>query len=120
MPKQITAENGLGFPAANPRPTRRALLLGGLGLLAMAVGLLAARVGTPVLLVFLALGMLAGEDGPGGIQFDDFAMTYLAGSVALGVLYDHYIWGLVALSVGAQIAAIPVFFIGSVESGTSS
>jgi hypothetical protein len=34
LPKQKTAENGLGFPAANPRPTRRALLLGGLGLLA--------------------------------------------------------------------------------------
>jgi MFS family permease len=49
-----------------------------------------------------------------------YGVAWLAGSVALGVLYDHYIWGLVALSVGAQIAAIPVFFIGSVESGTPS
>ena len=62
------------------------LIGGGLGLLAIAVGLLAARIGTPVLLVFLALGMLAGEDGPGGIVFDDFAVTYLAGSVALVVI----------------------------------
>jgi hypothetical protein len=31
---------------------------------------------------------------------------------------DDYNYRLVALSVGAQIAAIPVFFIGSVESGT--
>ena len=31
-----------------------------------------------------------------------------------GVLYDHYVWGVVAFSVGGQIAAIPVFFIGSI------
>ena len=43
-----------------------------------------------------------------------YGVAWLAGSVALGVLYDHYICGLVALSVGAQIGAIPVFFIGSV------
>jgi uncharacterized membrane protein YdjX (TVP38/TMEM64 family) len=40
--------------------------------------------------------------------------------VALGVLYDHYIWGFVALSVGAQIGAIPAFFIGSVVGGRGS
>jgi len=62
------------------------LIGGGLGLLAIAAGLFAARIGTPVLLVFLGLGMLAGEDGPGGIVFDDFAATYLAGSVALVVI----------------------------------
>lgn len=62
------------------------LIGGGLGLLAIGAGLFAARIGTPVLLVFLALGMLAGEDGPGGIVFDDFQMTYLAGSVALVVI----------------------------------
>jgi MFS family permease len=49
-----------------------------------------------------------------------YGVAWLAGSMALGVLYDHYIWGLVVLSVGAQIAAIPVFFIGSVESGMGS
>ena len=59
------------------------LIGGGLGLVAIGAGLFAARIGTPVLLVFLALGMLAGEDGPGGITFDDFGATYLAGSVAL-------------------------------------
>ncbi len=63
------------------------LLVGGaLGLVAIAAGLFAARIGTPVLLVFLALGMIAGEDGPGGIPFDDFGVTYLVGSVALVVI----------------------------------
>ena len=45
-----------------------------------------------------------------------YSVAWLAGSAALGVLYDHYIWGLVALSVGAQIAAIPVFFVGASNS----
>ncbi len=30
--------------------------------------------------------MLAGEDGPGGIHYDDFASAYLVGSVALAVI----------------------------------
>ncbi|MES2564418.1 MAG: potassium/proton antiporter, partial [Pseudomonadota bacterium] len=46
----------------------------------------AARAGTPLLLVFLALGMLAGEDGPGGIQFNDVRLTYLIGCIALGII----------------------------------
>jgi cell volume regulation protein A len=36
--------------------------------------------------VFLVLGMLAGEDGPGGIRFDDFETAYLIGTLALAVI----------------------------------
>ena len=57
-----------------------------LGVLSVLAGLLSRRLGAPVLLVFLVLGMLAGEDGPGGIQYDDFASAYLVGSVALAVI----------------------------------
>jgi cell volume regulation protein A len=39
-----------------------------------------------LLLVFLGLGMFAGEDGPGGIEFDDYAGAYLVGSVALAAI----------------------------------
>jgi cell volume regulation protein A len=39
-----------------------------------------------LLLAFLGLGMLAGEDGPGHIRFDDFRISYLIGSVALAVI----------------------------------
>jgi NhaP-type Na+/H+ and K+/H+ antiporter len=62
------------------------LLAGALGLLSIFVGLASARFGAPLLLVFLVLGMLAGEDGPGGIVYDDFWASYLIGSVALVVI----------------------------------
>src|SRR3954469_19083871 len=51
--------------------------------------LLALRFGAPLLLVFLLIGMLAGESGPGQIRFDDVRTTYLVGSVALAlILFD--------------------------------
>lgn len=63
------------------------ILLGGvLGVLSVLLGLISRRLGAPVLLVFLALGMLAGEDGVLGIRFKDFSIAYLVGSVALAVI----------------------------------
>jgi potassium/hydrogen antiporter len=51
--------------------------------------LVALRFGAPLLLVFLLIGMLAGESGPGGMKFDDVHTTYLVGSVALAlILFD--------------------------------
>jgi potassium/hydrogen antiporter len=51
--------------------------------------LVATRFGAPLLLVFLLVGMLAGQDGPGGIIFNNYSLTYLVGSVALAVvLFD--------------------------------
>jgi cell volume regulation protein A len=44
------------------------------------------RLGAPLLLVFLAVGLLAGEDGPGQIHFNDAHVAYLIGSVALAVI----------------------------------
>ncbi len=67
------------------------LILIGAGLIFVSIfaGLVSARVGAPLLLVFLALGMLAGEDGPGGIAFDDFQSAYTIGAAALAiVLFD--------------------------------
>ena len=51
--------------------------------------LIATRAGAPLLLVFLVVGMLAGQDGPGGIVFNDYSLTYLVGMIALSiVLFD--------------------------------
>jgi len=55
-------------------------------LVGMLSSLVATRFGAPLLLVFLVVGMLAGEDGPGGIVFDDYRMTYLVGMIALSVI----------------------------------
>jgi len=50
--------------------------------------LVAMRFGAPLLLVFLLVGMGAGESGL-GIKFDDVRTTYLVGSVALAlILFD--------------------------------
>jgi potassium/hydrogen antiporter len=51
--------------------------------------LVAMRFGAPLLLVFLLIGMLAGESGIGGIRFDDVKVAYTVGAVALGlILFD--------------------------------
>ncbi|WP_322514694.1 potassium/proton antiporter [Rhodopseudomonas palustris] len=67
-----------------------AILLGAVLVMAgILSSLLALRFGAPLLLVFLVLGMLAGEAGPGGLKFDDLSTTYLVGSVALAlILFD--------------------------------
>ena len=51
--------------------------------------LVALRFGAPLLLVFLIVGMLAGEEGPGGIRFNDVHTAYIVGSIALAlILFD--------------------------------
>ena len=67
-----------------------AILLGAVLVMAgILSSLLALRFGAPLLLVFLFIGMAAGDSGPGGLQFDDVRTTYLVGSVALAlILFD--------------------------------
>src|SRR5215216_1090851 len=67
-----------------------AILLGAVLVMAgILSSLLALRFGAPLLLVFLLIGMLAGDAGPGQLSFDDVRTTYLVGSVALAlILFD--------------------------------
>jgi cell volume regulation protein A len=67
-----------------------AILLGAVLVMAgILSSLLALRFGAPLLLVFLLIGMLAGDSGPGQLRFDDVRSTYLVGSVALAlILFD--------------------------------
>jgi potassium/hydrogen antiporter len=65
------------------------LLVGGLLAASTVVALAAARTGVPVLVAFLALGMALGSDGPGGIDFDDAALTRRIGTIGLAlILYE--------------------------------
>lgn len=49
-------------------------------------GVISARAGFSFLLVFLVVGTLAGVDGPGGLVFDDFKLSFWVGNVALAVI----------------------------------
>lgn len=66
------------------------LLIGGiLILLGIVSSKFSARFGVPVLVLFLALGMLAGSEGIGGIAFENYELAHGIGTVALAlILYD--------------------------------
>lgn len=67
--------------------TTHLILIGAVFLLASILASSAVtRVGAPLLLVFLVLGMLAGEDGPGGIAFNDIQSAHLIGTMSLAVI----------------------------------
>jgi cell volume regulation protein A len=93
---------GLGLACAASRmltctmssaePNATALLLTTCGvLLAVSVAFSRAsqRAGVPIALIFLAIGMLAGSEGIGGIAFEDYRFAFRLGSVALAlILFD--------------------------------
>jgi potassium/hydrogen antiporter len=62
------------------------LIVSGLVALSIFSSILSFRIGAPLLLVFLGVGLIAGEDGLGGLHFDDTRAAYLVGSVGLAVI----------------------------------
>jgi potassium/hydrogen antiporter len=79
-----------GIGAMEPMPTALLLLVIGALLLASALFTRAsARVGLPVALLFMLLGMLAGEEGFGGIVWNDYGLAFRLGTIALVlILFD--------------------------------
>ena len=79
----------MGFDS-EPRSTAIALVvIGVLMTLSVLLSRASGRIGVPISLFFLVLGMLAGEEGLAGIAFDDFGFTFRLGTVALVlILFD--------------------------------
>jgi potassium/hydrogen antiporter len=78
------------MPSSEPAAT--ALLLTICGVL-LAVSVLSSRasqrIGVPIALFFLGVGILAGSEGIGGIPFSDYRLAFRMGSVALAlILFD--------------------------------
>lgn len=84
--------DGSSILATLTEPGATAVLLLVLGVL-MAVSVLFSRttdrMGVPIVLLFLILGMLGGSEGPGGFPFDDYQIAVRLGTVALVlILFD--------------------------------
>lgn len=78
--------------AASDEPGATAIFLGAFGVLTVLAVLLsrvADRMGVPVVLLFLMLGILGGSEGIGGIEFNNFEIAVRIGSLALIlILFD--------------------------------
>ena len=65
------------------------LVTGILVALGVASSKLSARLGVPVLVLFLLLGMAAGSEGIGRIKFESYELAYAIGTIALSlILFD--------------------------------
>ena len=87
------------------------LVFSALVLLAAISSLLAFRFGAPLLLLFLAVGLIAGVDGL-GIDFSDNSAAYMLGSVALAIiLFDS---GFGTPIKAFKMAALPAITLATI------
>ncbi len=61
-------------------------ILTGIAVFSILIVPLSAKLQAPILLLFLGFGMLLGEDGPIGIEFDNFSFAYTLGSLCLAMI----------------------------------
>jgi cell volume regulation protein A len=83
---------------------------------------LSGRFGLPFYLVFLGIGMLAGENGPGGIVFEGFGASYRMGTLALVmILFDGGLNTSLATvrRVALPAAALATAGVAAIAAGTA-
>lgn len=88
------------------------LFAGILVLLGILSSKFSARLGMPVLVMFLGVGMLAGSEGLGGVVFEDYALANSLGSAALAlILFDG---GLQTSSSSLRVAWKPALSLATI------
>ena len=99
---------------------RLILVAGALLAAGLLASLLATRVRLPALLLFLAVGMLAGSDGIGGIEFSDYELARTIGVIALAlILFEGGLTsGLIEIRPVLG-TAISLAFVGALARSTS-
>ena len=85
------------------------LLAGALLAAGVAASVVAARLRLPALVLFLGLGMAIGSDGLGWIDFDNYSLARLMGTIALAVILLPFrpIWSIRASSTAGGSRPAP-------------
>lgn len=90
---------------------RGMLIVAGLLALSVLASKVSAKLGLPATLVFLAVGMFAGSDGPGGIWFDSVATAQHLGILALAFI-------LFSGGMGTHLSLVKRYFAPAVSLAT--
>lgn len=105
---------------ASLEPNATAALLAVLGLLLAACAVFTRgldRVGIPVVLIFMVMGIVGGSEGLGRIEFNNFDMAYRLGTVALVmILFDggmNTTWRSIRISAGPAGVLATVGVVGT-------
>lgn len=72
----------------------------------------AQRFGVPTLVVFVAIGMLAGSSGPGGVAFDDYGLALNVGLLSLAIIL--FSGGLDTRAASVRAAWLPATLLATV------
>lgn len=111
--ERLRRRRGSHMTATEPMAT--AVLLSAFGLLlgaSVALSRASTRLGLPVALLFLLVGVLAGAEGIGRIPFDDYAFTFRLGTTALAlILFDG---GLNTSFTSARAILLPATVLATV------
>jgi cell volume regulation protein A len=91
-----------------------AITISVLMIISVAVSRASTSYGVPALLLFLGVGMLAGSEGPGGVDFSNYNLSFLVGSYSLAfILFDGGLrtsWNSIRpiLKIGVSLASLGV------------
>lgn len=85
-PFDLVAWLGLYFYSMDKHFLQVMLAAGFLLLISVFASKTTSRVGIPILLIFIVIGMLSGIEGPGGIDFNNHEQAHLLGTIALSFI----------------------------------